>query len=185
MEILALAKTFTQDPSFFERGTPIKCFRNRFESDAKSISQKMIKQASSRLKEAIESIRSEVAGARDGKAWGEQIPHDKTDNLEKVMSIAQKTLLTLDGQLFSHKLEQLSVSNERMQRVHELFDLKRGHRVLRLGRQGLGDEVHLTHGAPLPRGQEGTEPSEAEAGDEKVQSSSAVWQTGYSPPYGS
>ena len=65
----------------------------------------MIKQASSRLKEAVESSRSEVDGVGDGKAWDEEIPHDKTDNLEKVMSIAQKTLLTLDGQLFSHKLE--------------------------------------------------------------------------------
>ena len=51
---------------------------------------------------------------------------------------------------------------------------------MRLDRQELGHEVHLTHGAPLPRGQEGTEPSEegtepseAEAGNEKVQSSSA------------
>ena len=44
--------------------------------------------------------------------------------------------------------------------------------VLRLDRRA-GDEVHLTHGAPLPRGQQRTEPSEAEAGDEKVQSSSA------------
>ena len=41
------------------------------------------------------------------------------------MSIAQKTLLTLVGQLFSHKLEQLSVANGRMQRVHLLFNLKR------------------------------------------------------------
>ena len=64
----------------------------------------MIKQASSRL---------------------QQIPHDKAHNLVTVMSIGQKTLLTLDGQLFSHKLEQVSVANDRMQRVHELFDLKR------------------------------------------------------------
>ena len=96
-----------------------------FESDTKSISHEMIKQASSCLKEAVESIRFEVDGVGDGKAWSEQIPKDKTDNLEKVMSVAQKTLLTLDGQLFSHKLEQLSVANDRMQRVHELFDLKR------------------------------------------------------------
>ena len=52
-------------------------------------------------------------------------PQDKTDNLEKIMSIAQKTLLKLDGQLLSHKLEQLSVANDRMQRVHELFDSRR------------------------------------------------------------
>ena len=125
MEILALAKTFTQDPSLFDRGTRSKCFRKRCESDTKSISQEMIKQASSRLKEAVESICSEVDGVGDGKAWSEQIPHDKTDNLVKVMSIAQKTLLTLDGQLSSHMLEQLSVANDRIQRVHELFDLKR------------------------------------------------------------
>ena len=125
MEILALAKTFTQDLSLFERGTLIKCFRKRFESDTKPISHEMIKQASGCLKEAVESIRFEVGGVGDGKAWSEQIPQDKTDNLEKVMSIAQKTLLTLDGQLFSHKLEQLSAANDRMQRVHELFDERR------------------------------------------------------------
>ena len=125
MEILALAKTFTQDPSLFERSTRSKCFRKRCESDTKSISQEMIKQASSRLKEAVESICSEVHGVGDGKAWSEQIPNDKTDNLVKVMSIAQKTLLTLEGQLSSHKLEQLSVANDHMQWVHELFDLKR------------------------------------------------------------
>ena len=121
MEILALAKTFTQDSCLFKRGTPGK----RFESDTKSISHQMIKQASSCLKEAVESILFEVDGVGDGKAWSEQIPQDKTDNLEKVMSIAQKTLLTLDGQLFSHKLEQFNVANDRMQRVRELFDLRR------------------------------------------------------------
>ena len=125
MEIFALAKTFTQDSCLFERGTPIKCFRKRFESDTKSISHEMIKQASSCLKEAVESIRFKVDGVGDGKAWSEQIPQDKTDNLEKVMSIAQKTLLTLDGQLFSHKLEQPSVANDLMQRVYEFFDLRR------------------------------------------------------------
>ena len=46
---------------------------------------------------------------------------------------------------------------------------------MRIDRQGLGDEVHLTHGPPLPRGQKRTEPSDAEAGDGKVQSSSAVF----------
>ena len=40
------------------------CFREKFEADTKSISQEMIKQASSRRKEAVESIRSEVDGAR-------------------------------------------------------------------------------------------------------------------------
>ena len=85
----------------------------------------MIKQASSRLQEAVESSRSEVDGLGDGRAWSEQIPHDKAHNLEKIMSIAQKTLFTLDGQLFSHKLGQLSVADDRMQRVHELFDLRR------------------------------------------------------------
>ena len=49
--------------------------------------------------------RSEEDGVGDGEAWSEQIPHDKEHNLEKVMSIVQKTLLTLDGQLFSHKIE--------------------------------------------------------------------------------
>ena len=82
MEILALAKTFTQDPSLFDRGTPIKCFRKRFESDTKSISQEMIKQASCRLQEAVDSIRSAVDGVGDGRAWSEQIPHDKAHNLE-------------------------------------------------------------------------------------------------------
>ena len=38
----------------------------------------MIKQASSCLKEAVESIRFEVDGVGDGKAWSEQIPQDKT-----------------------------------------------------------------------------------------------------------
>ena len=104
MEFLTLAKTFTQDSSLFELGTPIKFFRNRFEADTKSVSQEVIKQASSRLQEAVESSRSEVDGVGDGKAWSEQIPHDKAHNLEKFMSIAQKTLFTLDGQLFSHKL---------------------------------------------------------------------------------
>ena len=112
-------------------------------------------------------------GVGDGKAWSEQIPHNKAHNLEKIMSIAQKTLLTLDGQLFSHKLEQLSVANDGIQRVHELFDLKREDTESWDLIDGLGDEVHLTHGAPLPREQERTEPSEAQSGDEKVQSSSA------------
>ena len=40
MEFLALAKT---PPSLFELGTPIKCFRKRFEADTKSTSQEMIK----------------------------------------------------------------------------------------------------------------------------------------------
>ena len=77
MEILALAKTFTQDLSLFERGTPIKCFRKRFESDTKSISHDMIKQARSCLKEVLESIRFEVDGVGDGKAWSgpEDPPH--------------------------------------------------------------------------------------------------------------
>ena len=58
--------------------------------------------------------------------------------------------------------------------MHELFDLKReDSESCDLIYRGLGDEVHLTHGAPSPRRQQGTEPSEAEAGDEKVQSSSA------------
>ena len=38
------------------------------------------------------------------------------------LGVAQKTLLTLDGQLFSHKLEQLIIRNDRMQQVHELFN---------------------------------------------------------------
>ena len=75
----------------------------------------MIKHASSRLQGAIESIRSEVDGVGDCKAWSEQIPRDKAHNLQKVMNIAQETLLTLE----------LSVANDRMQRAHELFDLKR------------------------------------------------------------
>ena len=69
MEFLVLAKTFTQDSSLFELGTPIKCFRKQFETHTKSISQEMIKQASSRLHEAVGSIRSEVDGVGDGKAW--------------------------------------------------------------------------------------------------------------------
>ena len=111
-------------------------------------------------------------GVGDGKAWDEEIPHDKTDNLEKVMSIAQKTLLTFDGQLFSHKLEQLSVANDRMQRVYELLDLKREDSESRdLIDRGLVTKhtslmVHHHH-------EDKKEPSEAEAGDEKVQSSSA------------
>ena len=123
MEFLALATTFTQDPGLFELDTPIKCFRKRFEADIKSISQEMIKQASSRVKEAVESMRSQVHGVGDGKAWSGRIPHDKAHNL--VVNIAKKTLLTLTGQLFIRKLEQLSGANGRMQRVHELFDLKR------------------------------------------------------------
>ena len=174
MEILALAKTFTQDSCLFERGTPIKCLRKRFESDTKSISHEMIKQASSCLKEAVESIRFEVDGVGDGKAWSEQIPQDKTDNLEKVMSIAQKTLLTLDGQLFNHKLEQLSVANDRMQRVHELFDLRREDtEPCALIDRALVTKYTSLMVHHLPRGQETTEPSEAEACGEKVQSSSA------------
>ena len=70
--------------------------------------------------------RSEEDGVGDGEAWSEQIPHDKEHNLEKVMSIVHKTLLRLDGELFSHKLEQLSVADDRMQRVHELFNFKVG-----------------------------------------------------------
>ena len=123
VEFLALAKNFTQDPGLFELDTPLKCFKKRFEADTKSISQEMIKQASSRLKEAVESMRSQVHGVGDGQAWSERILCDKAHNL--VMNIAKKTLLTLTGQLFIRKLEQLSGANGRMQRVRDLFDLKR------------------------------------------------------------
>ena len=165
VEILALAKTFTRDPSLFERGTPIKCSRKKVR-ERRQVNQPGDDQA---------GFRSEVDGAGDIKAWCEQIPHDKTDNLEeKVMSIAQKTLLTLDGQLFSHKLEHISVANNRMQRVHELFDFKREDtESCDLIDRGLVTKYTSLMVHHLPRGQEGNEPSEAEAGDEKVQSSSA------------
>ena len=186
MEILALAKTFTQDSCLFERGTPIKCLRKRFESDTKSISHEMIKQASSCLKEAVESIRFEVDGVEDGKAWSEQIPQDKTDNLEKVMSIAQKTLLTLDGQLFNHKLEQLSVANDRMQRVHELFDLRREDTEP----CALIDRALVTKYTSLMvhhyrEDKKQPNPAKLRRAVRKYRALLQNWQTKYSPPYGS
>ena len=58
LDFLALAKTFTKDPSLFELGTP------------------------------------DQIGDYQAR---QQPPDDKANNLEKVMSIAQKALLALDG----------------------------------------------------------------------------------------
>ena len=52
------------------------------------------------------------------KAWSEQIPHAKTDNLQKVTNIAQKTLLGWPAL-------QSQVRAVERQRVHELLNLKR------------------------------------------------------------
>ena len=100
------------------------------------------------------------------------------------MSIVEKTLLTLDGQLFSHKLEQLSIANDRMQRVRELFDLKREDtESCDLIDRGLVTKYTSFTKHHYHEDKKTSNP--ANRAMRRLRAACRVWQAGYSPPSGS